>query len=286
MYLGPGRRGGAGRQRCSTTPRTRTRGAAREHARPGRRVPRRAAAPRGRDAVDLGAADRLPVPPAVPAPREARPARRRARRSIRACSSAPDHAAACHFAGGGDAVPEGRRDQGSEDGARNPATAAELGLMQGSPPDRPARDARRTGRRGRINRWSFQHASERRARPPSSRAATARSCRWASSEDLDGIVLEEVECASTLGAFLEQHLHGRLPRPRDGRIVLRAVLQRHAAATRGICCSRCRSRSAASSPEDSSSRGAVELEADGRDLRAGAVGLDLRRRDRRRSCST
>ena len=70
-----GRRGGARGGAARRPPPPLHAGAAREHARPWQRVPRRAGSPRGRAAVDLGASDRLPLPSPVRAPREARPAR-------------------------------------------------------------------------------------------------------------------------------------------------------------------------------------------------------------------
>ena len=74
-----------------------------------------------------------------------------------------------------------------------------------------------------MNRWSFQHATELVPSAVVSRGDGPVLPLGEAPEDLDGIVLEEVECGSTVGAFLDQTYT-------DGFLVLkgdRIVLERY-----------------------------------------------------------
>jgi 6-aminohexanoate-oligomer exohydrolase len=104
--------------------------------------------------------------------------------------------------------------------ARNPATAADLGLMLGSPPDPARLVTAASWQEGPMNRWSFQHATELVPSAVVSRGDGPILPLGEAPEDLDGIVLEEVECASTVGAFLDQTYTDGFLVLKGGRIVL------------------------------------------------------------------
>lgn len=102
---------------------------------------------------------------------------------------------------------------------RSPATAVDLGLMIGSPPEPSQLVGLANWQEGPKNRWAFQHVSEL---VPS--AVVSRGCGSvlplvADPEDLAGIRLDGVESGSTLETFLLATYTDGFLVLKDGRVL-------------------------------------------------------------------
>ena len=106
------------------------------------------------------------------------------------------------------------RGRGSTAIPQSPATAADLGLMVGSPPDSSQLVTTSSWQEGPKNRWAFQHVSELVPSAVVSRGTGSVLPLASAPEDLGAIPLDGVECGSTLETFLQETYT-------DGFLVLR-----------------------------------------------------------------
>lgn len=88
-------------------------------------------------------------------------------------------------------------------GRRGPATAAELGLMEGAPPPAGQHVTLANWQEGPFNRWGFQHASELVPSAVVTRGDGPVLPLDDAAEDLDALRLAELPGSPTLAAFLE-----------------------------------------------------------------------------------
>ena len=165
--------------------------------------------------------------------------------------------------------------RGARTAARNPATAADLGLMLGSPPDPSRLVTVANWQEGPMNRWSFQHASELVPSAVVSRGSTPVLPLVEAPEELDGLVLDGVSCASTLEAFLEQTYADGFLVLKGGRIVFERYFNGMLPATRHLLMSVSKSLCGILAGGNRRVR-RRRPRGDGRDVRARALGLDLR----------
>lgn len=97
---------------------------------------------------------------------------------------------------------------------QSPATAADLALMLGSPPESSQLVTNASWQEGPKNRWAFQHVSELVPSAVVSRGTGPVLSLALALEDLSVISLDGVECGSTVEAFLRETYT-------DGFLVLR-----------------------------------------------------------------
>ena len=175
--------------------------------------------------------------------------------------------------------------RGSTAAPQSPATAADLGLMVGSPPEPHSSSRRRAGRRGR--RTDGRSSTSASSSPPRSSSRGTGPCSHSSRprEDLSTVRLDGVECSTTLEAFLQATYTDGFLVLRDGAILCERYFNGMRPATRHVLHSVSKSLCGVLAGTLAES-GAVDLGESRLDLRPGALGLRLRRRDRRRSCWT
>ncbi len=103
-------------------------------------------------------------------------------------------------------------------GDRGPATAAELGLMEGAPPPPAQHVTLANWQDGPYNRWGFQHAAELVPSAIVSRGDGPVLPLEAAPEDLDGLSLDGVGAGTTLDGFLRETYTDAFLVLREGRI--------------------------------------------------------------------
>ena len=109
--------------------------------------------------------------------------------------------------------------RGSTAVPQSPATATDLGLMIGSPPDPGQLVTTASWQEGPKNRWAFQHVSELVPSAVVSRGTGPVLPLSSAPEDLGAIPLDGVECGSTLESFLQETYTDGFLVLRDGRIL-------------------------------------------------------------------
>ena len=102
---------------------------------------------------------------------------------------------------------------------QSPATAVDLGLMLGSPPDPSQLVTIASWQEGPWNRWAFQHVSELVPSAVVSRGDGPVLPLVAAPEDLAEIPLDGVGSTSTLGAFQQETYTDGFLVLKDGRIL-------------------------------------------------------------------
>jgi CubicO group peptidase (beta-lactamase class C family) len=108
-----------------------------------------------------------------------------------------------------------RAGRGSTAIPQRPASAADLGLMLGAPPESGQLVTTASWQEGPKNRWAFQHVSELVPSAVVSRGTGPVLPLASALEDISDLPLEGVECGSTLEAFLQETYT-------DGFLVLRS----------------------------------------------------------------
>jgi len=124
--------------------------------------------------------------------------------------------------------------RGSTAAPRSPATAGDLGLMAGSPPEAPQLVTIGSWQEGPKNRWAFQHVSELVPSAVVSRGTGPVLPLPAATEQLADVPLEGVSCGSTLEAFLHATYTDGFLVLRDGRILCERYFNGMQPATRHV----------------------------------------------------
>ena len=199
----------------------------------------------------------------------------------------PRHFAACHFTdevgtgvgagAGGTGLMARQGGRSAAAAPQTPATASDLGLMAGSPPDASQLVTVASWQEGPRNRWAFQHVSELVPSAVVSRGSGPVLPLGSAPQDLGALPLEGVESTSTLEEFLHASYTDGFLVLQDGNVVYERYLNGMQPSSRHLLMSVSKSLCGILVGGLVES-GAVDLHSTAVYLRSGAVGLGVRRR--------
>jgi CubicO group peptidase (beta-lactamase class C family) len=124
--------------------------------------------------------------------------------------------------------------RGSTAAPQSPATAADLGLMVGSPPEPAQLVTTSSWQEGPRNRWAFQHVGELVPSAVVSRGTGPVLPLVSALEDLSTVRLDGVECSSTLEGFLQATYTDGFLVLKDGAILCERYFNGMRPATRHV----------------------------------------------------